>query len=276
MEQQMHQARRSITTRFHRAIWNPFVEAVDRYRLIGPGDRVAVCISGGKDSTLLALCIQQLAQYGPIPFEARFLAMDPGYSRENGLALRRSLADLGIAAEIFHTRIYDIVANHPQGSPCFLCARMRRGTLYHKAQELGCNKIALGHHYDDVIETILMSMLYSARVRTMMPKLPSTSHPGMELIRPLYHVREQAILDWQRENGLAFLPCACRLTEGLAPGQLHDSKRAEVKALLASLRQVNRQIDANIFHSVQCVDLETVLGYKLDGVRHCFLDQYEK
>lgn len=265
---------RSIIKKYRKSIWNQFVGGVKDYQLICPGDKIAVCISGGKDSMLLAKCMQLLQRYSDFPFELEFLAMDPGYHWENRRKLEDNAALLQIPIHIFETRIFNIVAKIEK-SPCYLCARMRRGYLYAKAQEMGCNKIALGHHFDDVIETILMSMLYGAEVKTMMPKLHSTNYSGMELIRPLYLVKEGDILAWKRYNGLEFLQCACRFTENCAKEEYEGkSKRAEVKGLIASLRKVNPQVDKNIFHSVHDVNLETIIGYHKGEEHHNFLEEY--
>ncbi|XOQ47936.1 MAG: tRNA 2-thiocytidine biosynthesis protein TtcA [Eubacteriales bacterium] len=267
------QAERSIIKKYRRGIWNPFIAAVKDYRLIQEGDRIAVCISGGKDSMLLAKCIQHLQKYSDFPFEAEYMVMDPGYNPENRRKIEENARALEIPIRIFETRIFNIVSKMDR-SPCYLCARMRRGYLYKYAQELGCNKIALGHHFDDVIETILMSMLYGAQVRTMMPKLHSTNFPGMELIRPLYQVKEADIIAWRRYNGLEFIQCACRFTEDAARDH-SASKRQEIKDLIAQLRKVNPNVDKNIFHSVEKINLETVIGYYKGEEQHHFLDDYD-
>lgn len=265
---------RSLHKRFSRTVWNRFVGAVKQYELLSPGDRVAVCLSGGKDSALLAKCMQQLAKVSEFPFSLEFLAMDPGYCPQNRQLILDNAALLDIPLHLFDTRIFDAVYKI-QNNPCYLCARMRRGHLYAQAKSLGCNKIALGHHFDDVIETILMSMLYGSQVRTMMPKLYSANYPGMQLIRPLYLVREADIIRWRDYNGLRFLQCACRFTEENARA-IQTSKRAEVKALIAQLKKGNSQVDINIFRSVHNVNLQTVIGYTLDGVQHSFLDDYDE
>lgn len=265
---------RSLVKKYRKSIWNRFVGGIKDYRMLQEGDRVAVCISGGKDSMLLAKCMQQLQQYSDFPFGLEFIVMDPGYNPENRAMIEKNCALLNIPAHIFETDIFNYVSKIEE-SPCYLCARMRRGHLYAKAKELGCNKIALGHHFDDVIETILMAMLYGAEVKTMMPKLHSTNFEGMELIRPLYLVKEADILSWKRYNGLEFIQCACRFTENLAKEEFEGkSKRAEMKALIQSLRKTNSQIDQNIFRSVHRVNLETIIGYHAEGVEHCFLDEY--
>lgn len=268
---------RSIIKKFRKTIWNNFIGAVKEYELIAPGDKIAVCISGGKDSMLLAKCIQQLQRHSEIPFEAEYIVMDPGYNAENRALIEHNAKLMDIPIYIFESDIFS-VTERAGGSPCYLCARMRRGCLYSKAKELGCNKIALGHHFDDVIETILMGMLYGAQVQTMMPKLHSTNFPGMELIRPLYLVREEDIIHWMNYNDLHFIQCACRFTESCAScgGTEKGSKRAEIKDLIRELRKKNPYIEKNIFRSVENVNLNTVIGYKKDGVRHHFLDEYDK
>ena len=269
------QVERSIVKKYRRQIWLPFLTAVQEYRLIREGDRVAVCISGGKDSMLMAKCVQHLQKYSDFPFEAEYLVMDPGYNEINRRRVTENAELLHLPVHVFETNIFDVVAKTEQ-SPCYLCARMRRGHLYQKAQELGCNKIALGHHFDDVIETILMSILYGAEVKTMMPKLHSTSHPGMELIRPMYKVHEADILAWRRYNELQFIQCACRFTENCVLGDNGGgSKRQEMKELIKKLRKINPEIDRNIFNSVGNINLETVLGYRRGEERHSFLDDYE-
>ncbi|MDY3070888.1 MAG: ATP-binding protein [Eubacteriales bacterium] len=247
------------------------------YRLIQDGDPVAVCISGGKDSMLMAKLFQELChQHGKQNFEVVFLMMNPGYNELNYRTVTENAKLLGIPIQTFRTEIFDIVANQG-GSPCYLCARMRRGYLYSRARELGCNKIALGHHYDDVIETILMGMLYGGQVQTMMPKLHSTNFEGMELIRPLYLIREADILRWRDYNGLHFIQCACRLTESCVScgGTEQGSKRGAVKELIRQLAAEDPQVEKNIFRSVENVNLNTVIAYKQGGVRHSFLDQYQ-
>jgi tRNA 2-thiocytidine biosynthesis protein TtcA len=269
------QVERSIVKKYRRQIWLPFLTAVREYRLIQEGDRVAVCISGGKDSMLMAKCVQHLQKYSDFPFEAEYLVMDPGYNEINRRRVAENAELLRLPVHVFETNIFDVVAKTEQ-SPCYLCARMRRGHLYQKAQEFGCNKIALGHHFDDVIETILMSILYGAEVKTMMPKLHSTSHPGMELVRPMYKVHEADILAWRRYNELQFIQCACRFTENCVLGDNGGgSKRQEMKELIKKLRKINPKIDRNIFHSVGNINLETVLGYRRGEERHSFLDDYD-
>ena len=267
----------SIRKKFKKKIWSKFTKAVREYELVKEGDRIAVCISGGKDSMLMAKLFQELKRHNKFNFEVKFLVMDPGYSPANRKVIEENARKLNIPITIFESDIFDSVYNIEK-SPCYLCARMRRGHLYHFAQELGCNKIALGHHYDDVIETILMGMLYSAQVQTMMPKLHSTNFEGMELIRPLYMVREEDIKAWRDYNDLYFLQCACKFTEACATSENNEenlSKRKEIKELIATLKKVNPYVEGNIFKSVENVNLDTVVAYKLKGMKHHFLDTYD-
>lgn len=268
---------RSIIKKFRKPIWRRFTKAINEYELIKDGDRIAVCISGGKDSMLMAKLFQELARHGKKNFEVVFLVMNPGYNEANHQLILSNAETLGIPVTVFESEIFNIVADE-KNSPCYLCARMRRGHLYSKAKALGCNKIALGHHYDDVIETILMGMLYGAQVQTMMPKLHSTNFEGMELIRPMYLIREEDIIHWASYNNLRFLRCACRFTEQCANREETDktSKRAEVKELIRTLAQKDPVIEFNIFKSVENVNLNTVVAYKQDGVRHHFLETYDK
>ena len=272
----------SIRKKFKKTIWRRFTKAIKEYDLIQPGDKIAVCVSGGKDSMLLAKLFQELSRHGIQNFEVVYLVMNPGYNDINAKTIEQNAKKLNIPITVFHTSIYDIVAGDAgydgSGSPCYLCARMRRGWLYHKAQELGCNKIALGHHFDDVIETTLMGMLYSGQIQTMMPKLKSTNFPGMELIRPMYYIREQDIIHWRDYNDLHFINCACRLTESCAScgGTEQGSKRAEVKRLIAFLEKRDAMVGINLFRSMQNVAMPMILGYKTaDGVHHSFLDNYD-
>lgn len=274
MEDRQKQAERSIVKKFRKEIWRRFTKAVNEYELIRDGDKIAVCLSGGKDSMLMAKLFQEIARHGQKNFEAVYLVMDPGYNAQNLQRIRENAGILGVPVEIFRSQIFDIVAVEDMESPCYLCARMRRGHLYNKAKELGCNKIALGHHFDDVIETILMGMLYGAQIQTMMPKLHSTNFAGMELIRPLYLIREEDIIRWMEYNDLHFIRCACLLTE--KKGTEIGSKRDEVKALIRELRKKSPYIEKNIFRSVENVNLNTVIAYKQDGVKHHFLDGYDK
>lgn len=269
------QIERTIITTYRKRIWNNFVAAVRDYGLIKDGDRIAVCISGGKDSMLLAKCMQELKAHGKNNFELFFLVMDPGYSAENRELILSNAQLLNVPVEVFNSDIFDSVAGIEK-SPCYLCARMRRGHLYKFAQSLGCNKIALGHHFDDMIETVLMSMLYNGQVQTMMPKLHSKNFEGMELIRPLYKVREADIINWKNHNGLRFLQCACRFTENCATdSERHTSKRQEVKQLIRQLKQVNPSADVNIFNSMHNVILDTVVSYKEKGKLSSFNERYE-
>ena len=276
---------RSIIKEYRKTIWRPFVKGLQEYEMIQDGDRVAVCISGGKDSMLLAKCLQQLKRQSNTKFELEFIVMDPGYQPENRKLIEENAALMNIPVRIFDSDIFDIVVDVDQ-SPCYLCARMRRGYLYSHAKELCCNKIALGHHFDDVIETILMGILYGGQINTMMPKLHSTNFSGMELIRPLYFVKEEDILAWRDSNHLHFLQCACRFTEQIAKERaaageavnggdiVHTSKRQEMKELIARLRKNSPFIDANIMKSVENINLDACLGYVQKGVRHHFLETY--
>lgn len=271
---------RSIIKRFRKEIWRPFVRALNEYDMIHEGDNIAVCISGGKDSMLLAKCMQEILRHGRMEFGLRFVVMDPGYHPANRRLIEENAQLMGLPVHIFESDIFASVTD-AGGSPCYLCARMRRGNLYATARELGCNKIALGHHYDDVIETILMSMLYGAQINTMMPKLHSTNFQGMELIRPLYLVKEQDIIAWRDYNHLRFLQCACRFTEQIAKEQaldeeVHSSKRQEMKELINHFRQINPHIETNIFKSVENVNLDACIGYVKGGERHHFLEEYER
>lgn len=268
---------RSIVKKFRKEIWRKFTKAVNEYELIQDSDKIAVCISGGKDSMLMAKLFQELERHGQKNFEVVYLVMNPGYNDINYQTIQDNAKLLQVPITVFQSEIFDIVADVGD-NPCYLCARMRRGHLYSKAKELGCNKIALGHHFDDVIETILMGMLYGGQVQTMMPKLHSTNFEGMELIRPLYLVREEDIIHWMNYNQLHFIQCACRFTESCAScgGTEKGSKRAEVKELIRELRKKNPYIEKNIFRSVENVNLKTIIAYKQDGVKHHFLDEYEK
>ena len=267
---------KSIRKKFHKQIFSKFVKAIKTYDLVQENDKIAICISGGKDSMLMAKLFQELSRHGKKNFEVVFLVMNPGYNEINYQTIKDNAQILNVPITVFESDIFNIVASEEQ-SPCYLCARMRRGYLYSKAKELGCNKIALGHHYDDVIETILMGMLYGAQVQTMMPKLHSTNFEGMELIRPLYLIREADIIHWANYNDLHFIQCACRFTEHCAScgGTEKGSKRAEIKELIHELAQKDPVIEYNIFRSVENVNLNTVIGYKQDGVRHNFLDTYD-
>ena len=266
---------RSIITEYRKVLWNPFIEAMKRYEMIQPGDRIAVCISGGKDSMLLAKLMQQLQKHSDFPFELVFLVMDPGYNELNRQKIESNAALLNIPVTIFESDIFE-VADSAGKSPCSLCARMRRGYLYSRAQELGCNKIALGHHFNDVVETTLISMFYGSQLQAMLPKLHGTNFEGMTLIRPLYCVHEDDIIAWARDNSLEFIQCACRLTERSAAdtGDVNVSKRKEIKLLLRRLRQGNPNIEKSIFNSIHAVALDTMPGFKTGGVEHSFLERF--
>ena len=267
----------SLRKKFRKSIWCKFTKAINEYELVKPGDKIAVCISGGKDSMLMAKLFQELKRHNKFDFEVKFLVMDPGYSPANRQVIEENAKRLEIPIEIFESDIFDSVYN-VEKSPCYLCARMRRGYLYSHAQKMGCNKIALGHHYDDVIETILMGMLYSAQFQTMMPKLHSTNFEGMELIRPLYLVREDAIKAWRDYNDLHFIQCACKFTDTCTTcnNEENQSKRMETKELIARLKKVNPYVEGNIFKSVENVNLDTIVAYKQKGVKHNFLDEYDR
>lgn len=266
---------RSLIKKYRKSIWRKFTKAVSEYQLVQAGDKIAVCISGGKDSMLMAKLFQELQRHGKVPFELVFLVMNPGYNHDNWKIIQDNAKLLGIPLTVFESDIFNIVAEVDK-NPCYLCARMRRGYLYSHAKQLGCNKIALGHHFDDVIETILMGMLYSGKVETMMPKLHSTNFEGMELIRPLYMVKEADIKAWRDYNGLHFIQCACRFTENCAScGGGRGSKRDEMKELIAKLRETSDVIDANIFKSVHNINLKTVIGYHKDETQYNFLDDYD-
>ena len=267
---------KSIIKKYRKEIWSKFIEAVKTYELIQDNDKIMVCISGGKDSFLLAKCIQELKRHGKINFEARYVVMDPGYNEYNRKYIEDNARILNIPIEIFESDIFDVVSTIDSKSPCYLCAKMRRGYLYNKAKEIGCNKIALGHHFDDVIETTLLSMFYGAEIKTMMPKLHSDNYEGLELIRPLYLVKEGAIISWRNYNELTFINCACRFTEGCSLINDGTSKRKEMKELIKKMRQINREIDHNIFKSMDNVNLNCVLGTKKNGEYKSFLDEYNE
>lgn len=267
-------AEKSIQKKFHTMLFTRFAKAIVEYELIQPGDKIAVCISGGKDSFLMAKLFQEIKRHNKVPFELTFLVMDPGYGKANREAIERNAKLLDIPVTVFETDIFDSVYSIDK-SPCYLCARMRRGHLYHRAKDLGCNKIALGHHYDDVIETTLMGMLYGGQMQTMMPKLKSANFEGMELIRPMYLIREDDIKAWRDYNGLHFLQCACKFTENCATRDPSGSKRQKVKELIRKLESEDKGIEQNIFRSVENVILSAVIEYKdKDGVRHRFTDDY--
>ena len=275
-EAKQKKAEESIRKKYHKQLFSPFAKACKTYQLISEGDHIAVCISGGKDSMLMAKLFQEIQRHREVNFDLTFLVMDPGYNSENRALIESNAAALGIPITVFESEIFNAV-DRIKKSPCYICARMRRGYLYSKAKEFGCNKIALGHHYDDVIETILMGMLHGGQVQTMMPKLHSTNFEGMELIRPLYLVREKDICAWRDYNDLHFLQCACHFTDTCTT--CHEdgttsSKRLETKQLIASLKKDNPSVEANIFRSVENVNLNTVVAYKKDGIKHSFLEEY--
>lgn len=266
---------RSIIKKYRKEIWSKFVRAVKDYNLIEENDRIMVCISGGKDSFLMAKCIQELNRHGNVKFEAKYVVMDPGYNEYNREYIEDNAKFLGVPIEIFETDIFDVVSTVDSKSPCYLCAKMRRGHLYNHAQKIGCNKIALGHHFDDVIETTLLSMFYGSEIKTMMPKLHSDNYEGLELIRPLYLVKESSIIAWRNSNELSFINCACRFTEGCSLINDGTSKRKEIKELIKSLKKINPEIDMNIFKSMDNVNLNCVLGTKKDGIYENFLKEYD-
>ncbi len=271
MLRQQQEIERSIITKFRKSIWRPFTKAVRDYELIQENDKIAVCISGGKDSVLLAKCLEEIKKHGKINFDLVYLVMNPGYNEKNLQKIIDNAKCLGIPIQIFNSDIFNIVDRHAAASPCYLCARMRRGFLYDHAKQLGCNKIALGHHFDDVIETIMLSILYGGEYKSMMPKLKSTNFEGMELIRPLYLVREESIIAWKNYNHLEFINCACKFTE---KDSLKDSKRLEVKQLIKELEKVNSNVAYNIFASSENVNIDTVLATKKDGTKNSFLEKY--
>ena len=276
-EEVCQEAEKSLRKKYRKTIWCKFVKAVKQYELVQEGDKIAVCISGGKDSMLMAKLFQELKRHNKFHFELKFLVMDPGYNEENRQIIEQNAKKLNIPIEIYESDIFDAVYNIEK-SPCYLCARMRRGHLYNFAQQLGCNKIALGHHFDDVIETILMGMLYGAQVQTMMPKLHSTNFEGMELIRPLYLVREDDIMAWRDYNGLRFIQCACKFTDTCTTcnNEEDKSKRVEVKELIKQMKKTNPNVEKNIFKSVENVNLSTIIAYKQNGEKRHFLDHYNE
>ena len=267
----------SVVNKFRKTIWTKFLKGIKEYELIQEGDKIAVCISGGKDSMLMAMCMKRLQRYSKVPFEVVFLVMNPGYNEINYQKIQENASLLNIPIQVFETGIFDAVAKVDQ-HPCYLCARMRRGHLYKTAQALGCNKIALGHHFDDVIETILMGMLYGSQVQTMMPKIHSENYAGMQLIRPMYLVREADIIHWKQYNDLQFIQCACRFTENctMCDNGGGGSKRQEIKTLLKQLRAVNPAVDKNIFRSVENVNLQTIISYHRGDEYHHFLDDFDE
>lgn len=266
---------KSIIKKYRKDIWSKFVKAINEYQLIQENDKIAVCISGGKDSFLMAKCMQEIQKHGKITFNLEFIVMNPGYSQRNLDLIKENAAKMQIPITIFESDIFSIVTNVTEGNPCYLCARMRRGCLYSYAKELGCNKIALGHHFDDVIETVLLNMFYGAELKSMMPKLHSTNFKGMELIRPMYLIKEKDIVAWAKHNKLQFLNCACRFTEKVHNKE-EESKRREIKELIKQLKNYNSNVDHNIFKSVENINLNTVIAYKKDGKIYNFLDKYNE
>lgn len=267
---------RSIIKKFRKSIWCKFTNAVNEYALIQPGDHIAVCISGGKDSMLCAKLLQEIKRHGKFDFGLEFIVMDPGYNEKNRRQIEENARILNIPIRVFESEIFSVV-EHMEDSPCYLCARMRRGYLYNFARQLGCNKIALGHHFDDVIETTMMSLLYSGQLKSMMPKLHSSNFPGMELIRPMYLIKEADIIAWKNYNQLTFIQCACRFTENLTKEDPNtSSKRKEMKDLIEQLRKVSPFIDSNIFRGSHNVKLDTMIGWEHQGVKHSFLEYYDK
>lgn len=272
----LREIERSIIKTYRKEIWTKFTKAVTDYQLINENDSIMVCISGGKDSFLLAKCVQEIKKHGRIQFEDKYVVMDPGYSEEHLNKIKENASILGIPIEIFKTDIFEVANMLNEKSPCYLCARMRRGHLYNKAKELGCNKIALGHHFNDVIETTLLSMFYGAEFKTMLPKIKSDNFENVELIRPLYYVKENNIISWTKYNNLHFLNCACRFTEKIAIGHENDSKRKEIKEIINKLKKINPTIDDNIFKSAENVNLDAIIAYRKEGSLHSFLDSWEE
>lgn len=266
---------RSIIKKYRKDIWSKFIKTINEYKLIEENDKIAICISGGKDSFLMAKCMQEIKRHGKIDFDLEFIVMDPGYNKKNRELIEENAKKMNIPIKIFNSDIFGIVTNITEGNPCYLCARMRRGCLYGYAKELGCNKIALGHHFDDVIETVLLNMFYGAELKSMMPKLHSTNFEGMELIRPLYLIKEKDIIAWSKYNNLKFLNCACKFTEKVHNKEL-ESKRKEIKKLIEDLKEVNKNVDHNIFKSVENINLNTVIAYKKNNKLHHFLDTYNE
>ena len=264
---------RSIIKKYRKYIWSKFIKAISEYELVKEGDNIMVCISGGKDSFLMAKCFQELKRHGKYPFNVHYVAMDPGYTEKNLDQIKENAKILNIDIEIFKSDIFEVVDKIADDSPCYLCARMRRGFLYSKAASLGCNKIALGHHFDDVIETTLLSIFYGSEVKTMMPKLKSDNFPGLELIRPMYLIKEESIIAWAKTNNLTFLNCACKFTENNNLEQ--NSKRKEIKELIKKLKEVNPNIDRNIFKSLDNINLNCILGYTKNKEKHSFLETYD-
>lgn len=264
---------RSIIKKYRKYIWSKFIKAISEYELVKENDNIMVCISGGKDSFLMAKCFQELKRHGKYPFNVHYVVMDPGYTEKNLDQIKENAKILNIDIEIFKSDIFEVVDKIADDSPCYLCARMRRGFLYSKAASLGCNKIALGHHFDDVIETTLLSIFYGSEVKTMMPKLKSDNFPGLELIRPMYLIKEESIISWAKSNNLTFLNCACKFTENNNLEQ--NSKRKEIKELIKKLKEVNPNIDRNIFKSLDNINLNCILGYTKNKEKHSFLETYD-
>ncbi len=268
-------AERSISKTYRKTIWNPFVEAVKKYQLIQEGDKIAVCISGGKDSMILAVLMRMLQRFSEVPFELEYIVMDPGYNEENRQRIEENAKILNIPINVFNSDIFNVVVKIEQ-SPCYLCARMRRGYLYSRAKELGCNKIALGHHMSDVIETTVMGMFYGSQIQAMLPRLKSTNYEGMELIRPMYCINEDAIIAWSKYNNLEFIQCACRFTEEYKSNNNKEglSKRREIKDLIKSMKKINPNIEINIFRSIHNANVDTMVEYKLNDEFHSFLEKF--
>lgn len=264
---------RSIIKKYRKYIWSKFIKAISEYELVKENDNIMVCISGGKDSFLMAKCFQELKRHGKYPFNVHYVVMDPGYTEKNLDQIKENAKILNIDIEIFKSDIFEVVDKIADDSPCYLCARMRRGFLYSKAASLGCNKIALGHHFDDVIETTLLSIFYGSEVKTMMPKLKSDNFPGLELIRPMYLIKEESIISWAKSNNLTFLNCACKFTENNNLEQ--NSKRKEIKELIKKLKEINPNIDRNIFKSLDNINLNCILGYTKNKEKHSFLENYD-
>ena len=265
---------RSIIKKYRKQLWCPFIKSVKRYQLVREGDRIAVCISGGKDSFLLAKCMQELQRHGEVAFDLEFIVMDPGYAPQNRARIQENAERMGVPVRIFESDIFAVVDSLDTGSPCYLCARMRRGYLYEFPKKCGCNKIALGHHKSDAIETTLMAMLYGGQIQGMLPRIKSTNFEGMELIRPLYCVLEEDILRWKEYNGLSFIACACKFTEATAAETPAFSARKRVKELIAALKKENPNVENNIFQSIHNVQLDTMAGYKQAGTEHSFLEKF--
>ena len=267
---------RSIIKKFRKYIWRNFIKAITTYELIKPNDHIMVCISGGKDSFLMAKCFQELEKHGKYPIKVEYVVMNPGYNEYNLKIIKETAKQLNIPIKIFESDIFEVSNKLAEDSPCYLCARMRRGFLYSKAQELKCNKIALGHHFDDVIETTLLSMFYGSELKTMMPKLKSDNFKGLELIRPMYMIHEESIIAWQKYHNLNFINCACKFTENIITNDDGKSKREEIKKLIKKLKEINPNIDRNIFKSMDNVNINCIIGYKDNHIKHSFLEKYDK